>query len=234
MADKRMFSKIIIDSDHFLDMPLSTQSLYFHLSMRADDEGFINNPKKIMRMIGASQNELELLLQKQFLILFESGVIVIKHWRIHNYIRKDRLKKTIHSYESEQLEIGENDVYNKVVSQVSDIVSVKCQPDVNQLSEQVRLDKVSIDKISIEEDRIYRKFDHLSISEKEYAKLLDIGYYKFQIDDMLDRIENYTKNKNYKSLYLTVRKWLQKEYGIINNSDNKIPIDMQDFIPEGD
>ena len=82
MADRRMFSKTIIDSDAFLDMPLSAQALYFHLSMRADDDGFINNPKKIQRMIGASDDDCRLLIMKQLIIAFDSGVIVIKHWLV--------------------------------------------------------------------------------------------------------------------------------------------------------
>ena len=84
MAERRMFAKTIIDSDLFLDMPMSTQLLYFHLSMRADDDGFINNPKKIQRMIGCSEDDLKMLIMKQFIIPFESGVVVIKQWRIHN------------------------------------------------------------------------------------------------------------------------------------------------------
>ena len=84
MAERRMFAKTIIDSDAFLDMPLSSQSLYFHLSMRADDDGFINNPRKIQRMIGASDDDLKLLIAKRFIIPFESGIVVIKHWRIHS------------------------------------------------------------------------------------------------------------------------------------------------------
>jgi DnaD/phage-associated family protein len=85
-----MFAKSIIDSDSFLDMPLSTQALYFHLAMRADDDGFVNNPKRIQRMIGSSDDELKVLIAKQYILPFESGVVVIKHWRIHNYIQKDR------------------------------------------------------------------------------------------------------------------------------------------------
>lgn len=94
MAEKRMFSQKIIDSDAFLDMPLSTQSLYFHLNMRADDDGFINNPKKIQRMIGASDDDLRVLMAKRFVLSFDSGVIVIKHWRMHNTLQKDRYKPT--------------------------------------------------------------------------------------------------------------------------------------------
>ena len=90
MAERRMFARTIIDSDAFLDMPHTTQLLYFHLSMRADDDGFINNPKNIMRMIGCKDDDLKILLTKKFILPFESGVVVIKHWQIHNYIQKDR------------------------------------------------------------------------------------------------------------------------------------------------
>lgn len=107
MANRRMFSKEIIDSDMFLDMPLSTQALYFHLSMRADDDGFVNNPKKIQRMTGASDDDAKILLAKNFILSFESGVIVIKHWKIHNYIQKDRYKET--NYIEEKALLGEKD-----------------------------------------------------------------------------------------------------------------------------
>lgn len=107
MAERRMFAKTIIDSDAFLDMPLSAQALYFHLSMRADDDGFINNAKKIQRMVGASDDDCKLLLAKRFIIAFESGVIVIKHWRIHNYIQKDRYKPTLYTEEMKHLEVNE-------------------------------------------------------------------------------------------------------------------------------
>ena len=111
MAERRMFAKTIIDSDAFLDMPLTTQALYFHLSMRGDDEGFINNPKKIQRMIGATEDDLRLLIAKNFIIPFESGVVVIKHWKIHNYIRSDRLVATKYQDEKELLSVKENGSY---------------------------------------------------------------------------------------------------------------------------
>jgi hypothetical protein len=90
MADRRMFAKTIIDSDAFLDMPVSSQALYFHLSMRADDDGFLNNPKKIQRLVGGSEDDLKVLAAKAFIIPFESGVIVIKHWRMSNCLWRDR------------------------------------------------------------------------------------------------------------------------------------------------
>lgn len=111
MAERRMFAKTIIDSDAFLDMPLSTQALYFHLSMRADDEGFVNSPKKIARLLGCGDDDARLLLAKKFIISFESGVIVIKHWKIHNYIQKDRFKETNYREERSLLSVEENNGY---------------------------------------------------------------------------------------------------------------------------
>lgn len=115
MAERRMFAKTIIDSDAFMDMPLSSQALYFHLSMRADDDGFINNPKKIMRMIGASDDDFKVLCLKRFVIPFESGIVVIKHWKINNYIQKDRYKPSVYSEEKAKLETKENGVYTECI-----------------------------------------------------------------------------------------------------------------------
>lgn len=112
MAERRMFAKTIIDSDAFLDMPLSAQALYFHLSMRADDDGFVNNPKKIQRMIGASDDDCKLLILKRFILTFESGVIVIKHWRVHNYIRRDTYKETPYTDEKSMLTVGNTGAYS--------------------------------------------------------------------------------------------------------------------------
>ena len=111
MAERRMFALKIIDSDAFLDMPASSQSLYFHLSMRADDDGFISNPKRIMRMIGASDDDIKILLSKRFLLAFDTGIVVIKHWRLHNYIAKDRYHETIYKEEKDKLFIKENGSY---------------------------------------------------------------------------------------------------------------------------
>ena len=115
MAERRMFAKTIIDSDAFLDMPLSTQALYFHLSMRADDDGFINNPKKLQRMVGASDDDFKLLIIKRFILTFDSGVIVIKHWKMHNYIQKDRYKPTVYQEEKSLIAIKENGVYTDCI-----------------------------------------------------------------------------------------------------------------------
>ena len=121
MAERRMFAKTIIDSDAFLDMPLSAQSLYFHLAMRADDDGFINNPKKIQRMIGASEDDCKLLIAKKFVLVFDTGVIVIRHWKLHNYIQKDRYKPTIYQSERNALKTEANGMYTQCIHDVSNM-----------------------------------------------------------------------------------------------------------------
>ena len=111
MAERRMFTKKITESDAFLDMPMSTQCLYFHLNMSADDDGFVNNPRKIQRMVGASEDDLKLLMAKSFILSFDSGVIVIKHWKMHNYIQSDRYKPTDYVDEKSMLYLKKNKSY---------------------------------------------------------------------------------------------------------------------------
>lgn len=145
LAERRMFAKTIIDSDAFLDMPLSTQSLYFHLSMRADDDGFINNPKKIQRMVGGSEDDLKLLIAKSFIIPFESGVVVIKHWKIHNYIRNDRYKETVYTEEKAQLSLKGNNAYTLGAPDPEDGVPLGI-PNGHHLDTQDRLGKDRLDQ----------------------------------------------------------------------------------------
>ena len=149
MAERRMFAKTIIDSDAFLDMPMSAQALYFHLAMRADDDGFVNNPRKIMRMVGASDDDARILLAKRFLISFESGVVVIKHWRIHNYIRNDRYKPTVYAEEMAQLEQKENGAYTLGIP-TDNQLPTNGIPTASNWETQVRLGKDSVGKVSRE------------------------------------------------------------------------------------
>lgn len=136
-----MLSKTVIDSDAFLDMPLSTQALYFHLSMRADDDGFLNNAKKIMRLIGSNQNDYDLLLLKAFIIQFPDGICVIRDWRINNYIRSDRYKETIFKDEKAMLDIQENGRYSLKDATV-DTVGI---PEVHHCETQISIGKDSIE-----------------------------------------------------------------------------------------
>ena len=196
MAERRMFAKTIVDSDAFLDMPLSTQALYFHLSMRADDDGFINNPKKIQRMIGAADDDLKVLVAKKFIIPFESGIVVIKHWKIHNYIRNDRYKETVYKDEKEQLSEKENKAYT--------LNEIKCLPsgipdgipNDNHLDTQVRLGKDSIGK-----DSIGKK-----VSKKESKKSFDdlIDLYT-QNEELREELKNHLATRKAKKATLTNR-----------------------------
>lgn len=111
MAKRRMFSLDIIDTDVFLEMPQSSRLLYYELCMRADDDGFVSSPKKIMKIVGCSEDDFKVLITKQFVIPFKSGIIVIKHWKIHNYIQKDRYKETIYKEEKSLINTDENEVY---------------------------------------------------------------------------------------------------------------------------
>lgn len=170
MADRRMFSKQIIESDAFLSLRLSTQALYFHLCLSADDEGFINNPKRIAKNIGAKQSDINSLIEKRFVLSFDSGVIVIKHWRINNHMRKDRYNQTKCQDERDQIYIKENDSYtfdaeqsatkcqpngNQVTTKCQptpDKMTTKCQPNVNQLATtchpSISLVQVSTEQVS--------------------------------------------------------------------------------------
>lgn len=146
MAERRMFAKSVIDSDLFLDMPLSAQALYFHLSMRADDDGFINNPKKIQRMIGSSDDDCKLLVLKKFIIPFESGIVVIRHWKIHNYIQKDRYKETTCLEEKAQISIDGTGAYVSIPYPA-------CIQSVSNSDTQDRIGKDRIGKDRISEEK---------------------------------------------------------------------------------
>ena len=209
MAERRMFAKTIIDSDIFLDMPLSTQALYFHLSMRADDDGFINNSKKIQRMIGCGDDDLKLLIAKKFLIPFESGVVVIKHWRIHNYIQNDRYTETNYKFEKSMLNIDENKSYtfeetgrklmkNKIVN-VKNELSPNCIHDGNNLYTQDRIGKDRIGKDRIGKDKLEEiNVDSCSSLEKNldiFKHFEKCGFIvtPMLIDQIINDIEVYSK-----------------------------------------
>lgn len=214
MAERRMFAKTIIDSDAFLDMPLSAQALYFHLSMRADDDGFINNPKKIQRMIGASDDDCKILVMKRFIITFESGVIVIKHWKIHNYIRNDRYKSTI--YQSEKAQLIEKD--NKAYSERLECGIPNDKQVVYQMDTQDRLVKDSLVKDNINNIAApskptrhkYGMYNNVLLSDDDLEKL------KSEFTDWEQRIERLSEyiastGKSYKNHLATIRSWARKE-----------------------
>jgi hypothetical protein len=111
MAKRRMFSDSVVGTDDFMDMPIGSKLLYFYLGMYADDDGFVDKPRQIMKTIGATEDDMKVLVTKKYLICFDSGVIVIRHWRLNNYLRTDRYTETIHLEEKSQLKRLENGVY---------------------------------------------------------------------------------------------------------------------------
>lgn len=151
MAERRMMSKKIIDTDNFLDMPQSTQCLYFHLLLRADDDGFIQSPKSIMRITGCKDDDLKLLIAKGFVIGFETGVIVIRHWRIHNYVQSDRYSKS-ELPEAKCVEL-KNKVYEVVEPSINPdntYMDTKCIQNGYNLDTQIRIDKIREEENRIE------------------------------------------------------------------------------------
>ena len=217
MAERRMFAKTIIDSDAFLDMPLSTQALYFHLSMRADDDGFINNAKKIQRMIGASDDDLKVLLMKRFLLPFESGVVVIKHWKIHNYIRNDRYKPTIYTDERAALDVKANGAYTE--RQPLGI------PDGYQMDTQYRLGEVRSGQDSVGEvieeaapppspkpvRHKYGAYKNVLLSDEDYTKLQ--AEFPRDWSERIERLSEYiaSTGKSYNNHLATIRSWARKD-----------------------
>ncbi|HFR4576645.1 TPA: DnaD domain protein [Streptococcus suis] len=187
MAQRRMFSKEITTSDHFVDMPQSTQLLYFHLGMEADDEGFIGNARMLSRAYGANSDDLKLLQAKGFIIIFESGVTVVKDWNLNNQIRKDRLKPTIYQAEKSLLTLDNTGVY-----QLANQLPTKCQPNGNQLPTKCphRLGKDSIDKDSIGEQQLEAGVGKNIIFEKlkdAFGEMSINGTIVGEVEDLLSK-----------------------------------------------
>jgi hypothetical protein len=183
MAHKRMFSMSIIDTDAFLEMPPTSQLLYFHLSMRADDEGFVGNPKKIIRMCGFSDDDFKILIAKKFILIFESGVVVIKHWLIHNTIRSDRFTPTNYNKEKSLLYIKENKSYSNSGNQLA----TKRKPSIEKNSKDIEKNSISSDlKVAGVDDimKIFYKINPtLNWGNKTNRKACEDLIKKFGLED---------------------------------------------------
>ena len=211
MAERRMFAKNVIDSDIFLDMPLSTQALYFHLAMRADDDGFVNNPKKISRMIGADDDSLKLLCIKKFLIPFENGVVVIRHWKVHNYIRKDTYKETAYKAEKAQLYVDGSEQYNirgGTVTEVSQVRDVTVNGSLTQ--DRIGKDRIGKDRLDIDSGKPQKhkfgEYKHVLLTDDEYSRLCD-DYGPATADLYIKKVDEYCEQsgKRYKNYNLAIR-----------------------------
>ena len=171
MANRRMFSKKIVDTDAFLDMSLSAQALYLHLLLRADDDGFIANPKKIMRMLGSQDDDYKILIAKRFIIQFESGVCVIKHWLIHNLIRNDRYTATQWTKEKNELVIDDKTKkYSLPKPKDYNVI-----PNGNQMAPQVRLGKVRLGKVNKFADKSANKENKIITLFKKINPTINYG-----------------------------------------------------------
>ena len=229
MAERRMFAKTIIDSDAFLDMPTSSQLLYFHLAMRADDDGFINKPKSIMRMCSCTEDDMKVLISKKFIIPFDSGVVVVKHWKLHNTIRKDMYHETKYRDEKATLKLDENKAYTQYVTNPLQ----PCNELVTNTATQDRLGKDSIGKDSIDkyrydddgaepqpvetvetvensqsvENLIFGKYRNVIMTETEYNDLFE------RFEDAEDKVQWLSyylfehPEKKYASHYRTIIRW---------------------------
>ena len=209
MAERRMFAKTIIDSDAFLDMPISARLLYYDLAMRADDDGFVNSPKKIMRMVGATADDLSILALRKFIIPFDNGIVVIKHWYIHNYIRKDTYNETPYKEQKALLEFDENKSYRLSTDGLQ-----SCQLPVDEPSTQVRLGKDSIGKVNNKCHFVPPTYEEVKAYCDERKNQVDAN--KF-IDFYESKGWMIGKNKM-KNWQAAVRTWEQKdkERGIAN------------------
>lgn len=214
MAEKRMFSKQIIDSDAFLEMPLSTQALYFHLSMRADDDGFLNNAKKVMKIIGANQNDYDLLVAKSFVIQFPDGICVIKHWRINNYLRKDRYTETIYQEEKAHLTVQPNGRYSLRNTTESDDDLLLGIPVVDQLDTQYRIDKNREEKNSIDK--------HNSVSgdttDYSYSKNSNVSNLEYVLKNDIHQDSDYVLENE--DLHQCLKEWMEYKDGRKPKSSN--------------
>ncbi|WP_165620558.1 replisome organizer [Streptococcus equi] len=220
MAERRMLSKSVIQSDRFLEMPLSSQALYMHLNICADDDGFVGNPKTIIRMIGASEDDFKLLFAKGFIIIFETGIIVISHWKRNNYIQKDRYKETMYKSEKSFLKISSTNVYEK-----TDTV---CIQNGYKSDTQVRVGKDRIDKVSIDKGRIvpdtpilYGEYKNVRLTDEEYQKLKD--KLKSHTDMMIEKLSRYLKSKgtDYKDHYVTILNWYEQDKDKLTQKSKK-------------
>lgn len=202
MAQKRMFSLSVVDTDNFLEMPISSRLLYYELGMRADDDGFVDNWKKILLFTGLKQDDMKVLISKKFIIPFESGVIVIRHWRLNNYLQNDRTKPTIHQEELKKLTIDNNNVYTMDTDCIH-----------------------SIDKNSIVENRIENKYIYMGVykrvklKQEQYDKLVD-EFGKDYIDQIIEKLDEYVESNNNKNKYsnynLVIRKAIREKWFNIN------------------
>jgi hypothetical protein len=228
MAQRRMFSPDIVCSDAFLDMPASCRDLYYQLGMYADDDGFVN-PRKIMRMIGSSEDDLKILIAKRFVLAFPSGVLVIKHWKINNLVRKDWYRPTQYIEEMGSLYTKENGAYTDMLPSEVKLVNESLTVRPRRLGK-VRLGKVSIDTQSLSFLQPVPEVTLLEFSGKYFISTKGI---QNKATDLLLYCEQKGKvYKNYKSfLENAIRKdklKLQQEFPLSVVVEKEVPPELSE------
>jgi len=247
MAEKRMFSKKIIDTDWFMDMPQSSQNLYFHLSMRADDDGFVSSPQRIIKMVGANNDDYKLLIGKKFIIPFESGVCVIKDWRINNYLRSDRYTETQYLLEKSQLDILENGEYslngNPLVYQAVYPDKIRLDLELDKNKKEINKEKIILQTKGGKMSTQYKKetFDTIIFESEKEEEVKDclLDFVKMRqtikrpltnraLKTLINKLNNFSSNKNdkIKILEQSILNCWQDIYALkndkgVNNGRNK-------------
>ena len=239
MAEKRMLSKKVLDTDAFLDMPLSAQALYFHLVINADDEGFVGNPKRIRDYIGAAESDLDLLIENRFVLILKNSVAVIRHWKIHNTLRRDRSHPTVFTEEKSQLILQENGAYAEKVTSgcaYGNQMSTACQPNDNQRLTSCQLnDNQMSTEDKIEEDRLREdKIEEVvtpAISERRAIRfhkptIDEIVAYCSENDFKLDahRFYDYYESNGWRVGKTPMKDWRAAIRNWVRNEQNKYPL----------
>lgn len=242
MASKRMINISVVDSDAFLSLPATAQNLYFHLNMRADDDGFIDSPKKIMRIVGASDGDMQQLLQKRYLIAFESGVLVIKHWRMHNTLQSDRKISTNYQEELSQLVLQKNKTYTEKdnpkfkLLEDNSILETNRKHNGSDVLPQYRLDKIRLDQNSIDIEQEDNVLDMSSSSpvdvrqEKEIrnkSKNKDIFETYSDNHDLTSALMDYARDRKARKKPMSDRAktiFLNKLDGLASSDEKKIQL----------
>ena len=199
MAERRMFAKTIVLSDAFLDMPPTARCLYFTLGMFADDDGFVNSPKGIMRQCGASDDDMKILIAKKFVLLFDDGVIVIKHWRINNYLQKDRYIETKYTDDKEKLVLDENKAYKLKDNDSMYTQSMYTQDRIgkdNNILSSLRSDSMSVKQTDYDAIReMWNSLETFGITpirkiQGKRLTLLQARLKQYEMDDFREAMDN--------------------------------------------
>lgn len=213
-AQRRMFTLQVVDSDAFLEMPQTSQLLYFHLAMRADDDGFVGNPKKIMLIIGSKEDDFKVLVAKRFIIGFETGVIVIKHWRMHNYIAKDRYNETTYVEEKNKLILKDNGSYTECIQNVYNVDTGKVRIGKDSLDKDISKPKKQKKQKPVRDNGNplinYGDQREVLLTENEYNRLIN-DYGKQVIQTYINKLSCYVRSHEYEDHNLTLRSWMNKD-----------------------